>query len=284
LVAAMVDACIEVIEATPAIITSWGLTSRETSQFVHNTSGFINTAASTIGARSKDVMTNDASFWCIQGVGAYEENHLYNNDWDSSINNSKPIMGVAITNGGIFLLFQEAIRDFAKSGFWNEYVGPPNPTWADLNRLTETKTILNALFYGIVNQAGLVPKAELSFANVLGNTFRRFADHRQLEIVNRTGTIQTDMCQEAFLHQLNQVRPVPGTKNMGSEHKENSRLTISGFTNPLGQKINCRMHECCRTFGINHHGNLNIVNPLPKRLQDHLAAVELLERHNMSIS
>jgi hypothetical protein len=116
LTSAMVKACIDVREATPAIITSWGLTSRETTPFVHNTTNTLD-GPTTVGNPSRDVTVNNASFWCIQGVGAYEDTENADWDWNTSAEiGDEPTRGVAKPNAGIFLVFQEAIRDYAKSG------------------------------------------------------------------------------------------------------------------------------------------------------------------------
>jgi hypothetical protein len=123
LTTAMTAACIDVREATPAIITSWGLVPRETTPFVRNTTNYSNHAVP-IGNASRDVIVNDVSFWCIQGVGAYEADTNWDWDWNPPATKEEPIQGVAKAQNGIFLLFQEAIRDYAKSGWRDAYIGP----------------------------------------------------------------------------------------------------------------------------------------------------------------
>jgi hypothetical protein len=66
---------------------------------------------------------------------------------------------------------------------------------------------------------------------------------------------------------------------VSSQHEQNGPFPVAGFSDSVRQKIKRRMLKRCLTFRINHHGNLNIMNPPPKRLQNHLAAVELFKWH-----
>jgi hypothetical protein len=124
---AMRAACIEVIEIDQTSANNSWITNDSASQnpnawdtttpFVHNASGDSMANPAVIGLPSRDVNINDNSFWCIQGVGAYEE--WINSDWDwntSAVIGDEPTRGVAKSEIGIFLIYQEAIRDFSKSG------------------------------------------------------------------------------------------------------------------------------------------------------------------------
>jgi len=147
LTTAMLDACIVVKEATPTIIASWGLTSRETTPFVHNLPGYVNhdnydptdeddkialdqaelaahaeanIEARNISRQSRDITKNTPVFWCIQGVGAYE----YRVNWDHDSPTSIGLCGMAlhqieslfhVMEHASFLVFNETIRDLVST-------------------------------------------------------------------------------------------------------------------------------------------------------------------------
>ena len=100
-------ACIDVREATPTIITSWGLTSRENTPFVRNLPDNSIAAHEAIGIPSRDVNVNNTSFWCIQGIGAYDHISKNDNDFYPGVG----WLGSAAVSAGVFLMYNETIRD-----------------------------------------------------------------------------------------------------------------------------------------------------------------------------
>ena len=114
---AMVAACIEVkeVDQSPAN-SSWitgdsatinpGAWDVYTTPFVHNLPDKEPSTITNIGKLSRDVNVNKASFWCIQGIGAYE--YTIDSDNDGEI---AGILGCAVNNAGVFMVFDETIRD-----------------------------------------------------------------------------------------------------------------------------------------------------------------------------
>ena len=108
-------ACIDVKEATPAIIASWGLTSRPTTPFVRNLPAWTNSAFTDISTLSRDVDINGPTFWCIHRVGAYEANIAGTWDGINIEGLDGWIFAGAAVGTGIFLIFNETIRDIVST-------------------------------------------------------------------------------------------------------------------------------------------------------------------------
>ena len=133
LTSAMVAACITVQEVTNKEFTGWSITSRPETPFVHNLASSFD--GPTIGNPSRDVNVNNVSFWCIQAVGAYEDKVGDDWDWNYPSLKGEATLGIAYHEqfyNAVLLIFQETIRDFAKSGFRKVWIGPENPTNDDI--------------------------------------------------------------------------------------------------------------------------------------------------------
>lgn len=103
LTSAMVAACVTVKEAP----SEWN--TRTTTPFVHNLSNDLNSSAIAISNPSRDVNVNDAAFWCVHAIGAYEYTIGADGDGETSYT-----YGTATTDGStIITIYNETIRDGA---------------------------------------------------------------------------------------------------------------------------------------------------------------------------
>jgi len=121
---AMLAACIEVKEVDQLGDTSW-ITGDSASQnsgawdlttpFVKNLADLTLAAGYDISTPSRDVDYNNSSFWCIHGIGAYEANTGDTWDGNSVAGEDNYICGVTFTGSGVFLIFNETIRDIVST-------------------------------------------------------------------------------------------------------------------------------------------------------------------------
>jgi hypothetical protein len=130
LTTAMANACIAVREVSQdAAHNSW-ITNDSNSTtpnawdsetpFVHNLPNANVSTVTNIGKLSRDVNVNTQEFWSIQAIGGYEA-MITTNDYDAS--NASSTFGyragkhnIANPIGGVIIVFQETIRDFAVTG------------------------------------------------------------------------------------------------------------------------------------------------------------------------
>jgi hypothetical protein len=86
---------------------------RTESPFVHNLSEWSNATFNNVADQSKDIETNNAEFWCLQGIGAYEPDQNTSPAQDRSADYKiTGVCGGAVSNNtGVFMIFQETIRD-----------------------------------------------------------------------------------------------------------------------------------------------------------------------------
>jgi hypothetical protein len=106
---AMKAACVDAKEATTAIITGWGLTSRRETPFVHNIVRS-NDAMNDISNPSRDIINNviGKEFWCVHAIGIYEGATGSDND----NNTGSGTCGYAIGNDtAVINVIDETTRD-----------------------------------------------------------------------------------------------------------------------------------------------------------------------------
>jgi hypothetical protein len=97
---AMLAACVDVREATPAIIESWGINSRETVTFVDVIGSNSNTGYLDVSEDCRDIALAQVSesFWLVHGIGAYKTDGENNTGFASGD-----------LDGGSFFVFRETI-------------------------------------------------------------------------------------------------------------------------------------------------------------------------------
>ena len=87
-----------------------------------------------------------------------------------------------------------------------------------------------------------MPQAELAVAHILGNGLAGMADHGELKVVDRTGTVGGQMCHQAPLHQFDHVKTVAGADHMGTVHQKHRGIMVpAGLDNGVCQNGQCRM-------------------------------------------
>jgi hypothetical protein len=106
---AMEAACVDVNEATDAVITGWGLTSHRETTFVHNLPN--NAVINIANFPTFDVKGLSKTFWIVQGLGAYEGESHKDNDPNTEI----ATRGIQAVSKGYFLIYNETIRDFSNN-------------------------------------------------------------------------------------------------------------------------------------------------------------------------
>ncbi|MDR1480807.1 MAG: hypothetical protein LBJ00_17920, partial [Planctomycetaceae bacterium] len=164
LTTAMKAACIEIKEisqdaahnswitndTTSVTPNTWDTT---TTSFVHNLPDSDISTVTNIGQLSRDVNINLPEFWTVQAIGGYEAEVF--KDYDAS--GASPTFGYraakyATANpiGGVIMIFQETIRDFAATGK-NESNVSCKRTETELNRLVTFHETLHTL--GFVDPA-----------------------------------------------------------------------------------------------------------------------------------
>ncbi|MCL2347735.1 MAG: hypothetical protein FWC50_05670, partial [Planctomycetaceae bacterium] len=167
LTAAMVAACITVQEVNQTSANASWIIGDSASQhpgawdtttpFVHNLADPA-TDSPAVGGLSRDVNINNASFWCIQGVGAYEARAGKNgdgngDDWDwgdPRKMGNRPLLGNATHGSMVFLIFQETIRDFSESGLDDSGVKKCRRTAEEINQIGTFHEVLH--FFGFIDK------------------------------------------------------------------------------------------------------------------------------------
>jgi len=79
------------------------------------------------------------------------------------------------------------------------------------DRFADAQSGIRTVIDNVIQFAGFLPQAKLSFMNITGDTFGCRSDSSQFIIMNTTGSVQSDMIDQPFFHQINDHRchPLP---------------------------------------------------------------------------
>jgi hypothetical protein len=119
------------IDGTSASVGQWD----ETRPFIHNLTSDQDNALDAVSANSRDVTVNNAQFWCIHLVSAYES--IVAEDGDGEYTRT---YGIVSTSQPVVILFDETIRDLANSPAKNDY--KPLNTLKQINVMHEVLHLL----------------------------------------------------------------------------------------------------------------------------------------------
>lgn len=138
-----------------------------------------------------------------------------------------------------------------------------------------------ALSRGVIESGGFVPESELAVFDISRDAFASLSDHGKFKIVNRSGSIQSQMSQQATLHEIDQQLTIALPQHMSSAAKQNGPLRLGCLNDPLGEQIDRFVVKIGRRrSGLDEHFlELEIVSALHERENFELTAIELGERH-----
>ena len=92
--------------------------------------------------------------------------------------------------------------------------------------LAPAQILFGGFFNNIIDDAGLLPKAELPLGDVFGYTFAGVADQRKFKIMDGAGTVGGEVVDQPPLHQLDHKETVAAADHMGPVHHQHGGVVF----------------------------------------------------------
>ena len=149
------------------------------------------------------------------------------------------------------------------------------------DRLAQADFLLGSPSGSLVHPSRFTPEPELPLPDILRDALAGRADHRQFEIVDRSGPVQRQVGDQPSPHQIDQQGAVAGSKDMRPAGEDDRPIVPTASANPFSEGRQRGMRErCSLALGELEHAAVEVVFPLSEWEQTQSPAIEHRKRHD----